>query len=61
VNPYLQEILADFSTRIAKLEKQNAWQNEIIDELRMKLINALFDVEYANMTIRNLQSESDDE
>jgi hypothetical protein len=60
VNPYLQEILADFSTRIAKLEKQNAWQNEIIDELRMKLLGEIIKNTYANRTIENLQAKDDE-
>ncbi len=60
MNPYLQEILADFSTRIAKLEKQNAWQNEIIDELRMKLLGEIIKNTYANRTIENLQAKDDE-
>ena len=59
MTPYMQEILADFSTRIAKLEKQNAWKNEIIDELRMKLLNEIIKNTYANRTIENLQAEDD--
>ena len=47
MNPYLQQILANFSTRIAQLETENKALHNLVQEQDKKIIDLAFRAVYA--------------